>query len=146
MATFTDKQGEQWQIDLNFGTVRNLKKITNIDLVEDKVGDKSASVLLVGDPYTQADLLWGLCKSQAEENGITEEQFYQRLPYQEAEAAFWKEWENFFQSLGRTERAEALAAIRKAQAKAVEMVTEKVRAVDVETVVSGKLSGVSLDI
>lgn len=146
MSAFTDKTGQQWLIDLNFGSVRKLKSKTNIDLIDDKAGDQPASVVLAGDVYRQADLLWALCEQQAIELGVSEEQFYARLPFQEAWNAFWESWELFFRSLGRTERAEAIKATRKAQAKAVELIAEKIKAVDAESVVTGKLSGVSLDI
>ncbi|MCA9249809.1 MAG: hypothetical protein KDA54_01625 [Phycisphaerales bacterium] len=73
MKTFNDQSGNTWTVQINVNAikrVRDLLDVNLLDIVEGKLIDR-----LIGDPILLCDVLYVLCKPEADERNITDEQF-----------------------------------------------------------------------
>ena len=77
MRNFRDAKGRLWNIELNLGTAKQIKKDTQFDILRhDKERPDAIPILdLVGDTELMGNVLWSLVKDQATAAGITEEDF-----------------------------------------------------------------------
>ena len=122
MHSFVDNSRRTWEVTINVAAVKRIRGLLGIDLyalVDD--GFKSLSKL-VSDPVTLADVLYCLCKDQAERQSITDEDFGRALAgdvITQAADAFVEELIDFFPD------ARARASLRKA-IEAGKAVREKV--------------------
>ena len=122
MHSFVDNSRHTWEVTINVAAVKRIRGLLGIDLyalVDD--GFKSLSKL-VSDPVTLADVLYCLCKDQAERQSITDEDFGRALAgdvITQAADAFVEELIDFFPD------ARARASLRKA-IEAGKAVREKV--------------------
>ena len=111
MHSFVDNSRRTWEIAINVAAVKRIRGLLGMDLyalVDD--GFKSLSKL-VSDPVTLADVLYCLCKDQAEKQSISDEDFGRALAgdaITQAADAFVEELIDFFPD------ARARASLRKA--------------------------------
>ena len=111
MHSFVDNSRRTWEIAINVAAVKRIRGLLGMDLyalVDD--GFKSLSKL-VSDPVTLADVLYCLCKDQADKQSITDEDFGRALAgdaITQAADAFVEELIDFFPD------ARARASLRKA--------------------------------
>jgi hypothetical protein len=83
MRTFKDNAGRTWSLTLNVWTVKKVRDLLGVDLLdlggESATGpsDKKPGLLfrLIADPVLLVDVLYVVCRDQADETGITDEQF-----------------------------------------------------------------------
>ena len=69
MKTFTDNTGRSWTVSLNIGTLKRVRSLCEVDLmaaVEGKLIDR-----LIADPVLLCDILYVVCKEEADKNNIT---------------------------------------------------------------------------
>ena len=110
MHSFVDNSRRTWEIAINVAAVKRIRGLLGIDLyalVDD--GFKSLSKL-VSDPVTLADVLYCLCKDQADKQSISDEDFGRALAgdaITQAADAFVEELIDFFPD------ARARAGLRK---------------------------------
>ena len=79
MHRFVDNANRTWEIAINVATVKRIRGLLDVDLyslVDD--GFKSLSAL-VSDPVNLADVLFCLCKEQADRLDVTDEDFGRAL-------------------------------------------------------------------
>ena len=111
MHSFVDNSRRTWEVAINVAAVKRIRGLLGIDLyslVDD--GFKSLSKL-VADPVSLADVLYCLCKDQADKQSITDEDFGRALAgdvITNAADAFVEELIDFFPD------ARARASLRKA--------------------------------
>jgi len=111
MHSFVDNSRRTWEVAINVAAVKRIRGLLGIDLyalVDD--GFKSLSKL-VSDPVSLADVLYCLCKDQAEKQSISDEDFGRALAgdaITQAADAFVEELIDFFPD------ARARASLRKA--------------------------------
>lgn len=93
MTTFNDKTKTPWTLELTVGSARRVKADTTVDLVNiislDGDGKASMKTLekLIEDPFALVNVIFSLCKPQAEKAGITDEAFAELLDADAVEAA-----------------------------------------------------------
>ena len=111
MHSFVDNSRRTWEVAINVAAVKRIRGLLGIDLyalVDD--GFKSLSKL-VSDPVSLADVLYCLCKDQAEKQSISDEDFGRALAgdaITQAADAFVEELIDFFPD------SRARASLRKA--------------------------------
>ena len=111
MHSFVDNSRRTWEVAINVTAVKRIRGLLGIDLyslVDD--GFKSLSKL-VSDPVSLADVLYCLCKDQADKQSISDEDFGRALAgdaITQAADAFVEELIDFFPD------ARARASLRKA--------------------------------
>jgi hypothetical protein len=75
MQTFTDKNNDKWDIELNVGTARKVLSECKIDLInvldfDEQKQEKSVLEKLADDPILLVDVLYCLCSTQARERNL----------------------------------------------------------------------------
>ena len=76
MKTFTDNAGRDWVIEINVASLKRVKGITGTDLIALAVSmDTSVAEKLASDPILLCDVLYAACKPQADERGVSDEEF-----------------------------------------------------------------------
>ena len=96
MSKFTDSQGRAWVLVVNVGAIKATREALDLDLA-----DASPSTIdrLAEDFCLLVDVLWVLCKKQADALGVNSEQFGESLvgdPIDEAASALIKAIVDFF--------------------------------------------------
>ena len=76
MKTFTDNAGRDWVIEINVASLKRIKGLTGADLIGLAVSmDTSVAEKLASDPILLCDVLYAACKPQADERGVSDEDF-----------------------------------------------------------------------
>ena len=115
MQFIKDTQGRTWEININFDAIKRVKADLKIDLGMAKYPGASGAPLMVElyeSPMAMLDVLWSLCRLRASELRVKRDEFDEGFFGPEldaAKAAFFEEWENFFQKLGRAEDQEMIS-------------------------------------
>ena len=94
MKSFTDKNGESWDLDLNIGAAMRLKSRLEIDIENAVTLDKAnnpedVSLLekIAQDSILLFNIIFVLCETQVRERNLTPEQFAERFTGDTIEAA-----------------------------------------------------------
>lgn len=80
MPKFTDAKNRAWDLTLNVGSLRRIRSMTETDLAN-LWTPKAGELLdrLVQDPILVCEMVYAVCKPQADAAGLTDEQFYEAL-------------------------------------------------------------------
>ena len=122
MKTFTDNKGRIWTLEVTVATVKRVRALCRVDLnsiVElDKNNKPSAELLerLSSDPVLLVDVLYAVCKPQADKLGITDADFGEAMAgdaIEYATSALLEEVINFFPESKRMVMQRILSASRK---------------------------------
>ena len=157
MKNFTDTAGREWALSLTIDSVKRVRALLDVNLLELEAGDPSLLTKLGTDVILLCDVIFVLVKPQADKAGVTDEQFGAALGGDvilAAQAAFYDEIIDFFRRLSRGDIATAVEAQRRMIDLAVariEMeipvlerkITTKMAAMDLEAeadLILGKLS------
>lgn len=73
MLSFKDTEGRSWDLTLSIGDIKRVKSLTGVDLLDAKEGKILSD--LATDPITTVDVLFAICKPEAETRGISDEAF-----------------------------------------------------------------------
>lgn len=73
MRTFADNEGRQWAVDVNVGTVKRVRGLIGVDLLG--VLDGTLTQRLMRDPVLLCDVVYAVCKPQADASGVSDEDF-----------------------------------------------------------------------
>ena len=122
MKSFTDIKGRAWEIVVTVATVKRARALCKVDLnsiVElDKNNKPSAELLerLSSDPVLLVDVLYAICKPQADKLGITDEDFGEAMAgdaIEHATTALLEEVIDFFPEAKRMVMQKILSASRR---------------------------------
>ncbi len=140
MQKFVDRKSNVWVVDIDATTLRRVKTIAGVNLLEFVEGDLverlSHDFLLLGD------VLYAVCKPQADKLGISDEEFGEGLAgdvIEEATRALLEGLVAFFPEPRRRLLQTAAAKYRRVQTKAIELVQTKLDSPDMEEQVLDKL-------
>ena len=97
MARFNDAKGRQWTLVVTVGSIKRVREACGIDLAD----VETAATRLSEDPVLLVDVLWVLCKYQAEhlEVPVSETDFGESLvgdPIEDATVALQEAIASFF--------------------------------------------------
>ena len=73
MKTFKDNAGRNWTLAVNVAAIKRVKGLLNVNLL-DTAGGKLIDDL-ISDPILLVDVLYALCKPEADANGVSDVQF-----------------------------------------------------------------------
>lgn len=97
MKTFKDSQGREWQVTVNVTTIKRVRDLVKVDLLE--VLEGKLLERLASDPILLVDVLYVVCKPQADKDNVTDESFGAALAgksIEDATTAFLEELVDFF--------------------------------------------------
>jgi hypothetical protein len=128
MSVFTDGKNRLWGVQIDIATVKRVRALCGVDLLDLAGGLPPLHERLATDLVLAVDVLYAVCQPQAAAAGIDATQFGGMMAGSraaEAFAAFWESLADFFQGLRPTHEALAralgtwLAAVRAVETEAV---------------------------
>ena len=128
MKPFTDSQGRTWNVTVNVSAIKRVRDILGVDLLDVANGDLLSR--LADDPCVLVDVLFVLCKPEADAKGVSDEDFGRGMVggvLDEASAALLKELLDFFPSAQRARALGKLVKVMEAQDAAVKAAAEAIR-------------------
>ena len=111
MRTFKDNAGRTWTVAVNVATVRQVRALLNVDLL-DIAGGKLID-RLVSDPILLVDVIYAVCKTEADRLGVSDEDFGRAMGgdvIEAATSALLEETIDFFPNRRDRERAKRVLA------------------------------------
>lgn len=73
MKTFVDNAGRTWTIAINVGAIKRVRGLLNINLLEILEGELIDK--LIRDPVLLCDVVYAVCKPEADALNVTDEEF-----------------------------------------------------------------------
>jgi hypothetical protein len=134
MKKFIDALGRYWVVDINVATIKRVKALTEINLltvVEGELVERLSS-----DPILLCDVLYGVCKPQADREGISDEDFGAGLAgdaIADATTCLIEALVEFFPEPRRRLLQRAAAKFQQLQIKAFQMIETKLENSTIET-------------
>jgi hypothetical protein len=142
--------GLAWAIEINVTSIKRVRELVHVDLAqpeEPAAGSKEPLITRLSiDPILICDVLYALCRPAAEKLSITDEAFGQSMggeSLQAGQVALFEELADFFQKLGRTEKASMIRSQQRATTLAVATGTKKVEGLDLEAMVASAFGDTS---
>jgi hypothetical protein len=142
MKTFPDTTGRTWTVAVTVDAIKRVRGLANVDLMT--VIDGKLVGRLSTDPVLLVDVLYALCKPEADAAGVSDEDFGRAMAGDAiglATDALLEDLADFFPSARRTVLRKALAKTRAVEARAGEIAGAKIDAMDVEDLMRRALGG-----
>ncbi len=73
MKTFTDNAGRTWTIAINVEAIKRVRGLLNVDLLE--IVDGKLIERLIRDPVLLCDIVYAVCKPEADAKNVSDENF-----------------------------------------------------------------------
>jgi hypothetical protein len=146
MRHFTDNEGRQWSFRLDVNVIRRVRTMTGCNLLA--IFDKADDVLgrLGADPILLADVLYAICRPEADARNVTDEDFGRGLYGQaiaDATDALLEALADFFEPRRARLLRAILGRMQKVQAAAQELVEAKLESGTLEAAVQQALQSAS---
>ena len=141
MHTFQDTQGRTWSVTINVDSIRRVRSLLNINLLD--ALDGSLLERLVTDPVLLCDILFALVQPEAEARQVTDEDFGRALGgdvLDYATTALLEELVDFFPSGKRTVFRMALEKLKKLEGIALETATKRLESDELEQKMTAALN------
>jgi hypothetical protein len=126
MRTFTDNAGRSWTLAINVDTIRRVRSLVDVDLlqaVEGKLIER-----LAGDPILLCDVIYVICKPEADQRSVSDEEFGRSMAGDAIDLAttsLLEELVDFFPKSRRQLLSKALVKFRHLESKAIELVDQQ---------------------
>jgi len=128
MQQFTDSQGRTWSVVVNVSAVKRVRDLLGVDLLGVANGELLSR--LADDPCLLVDVLFVLCKPEADAKGVMDEDFGRGMVgrvLDEASSALMKELLDFFPSAQRAKALGKMAGKIAEQQAALSQAAEAIR-------------------
>ncbi|MBN2585006.1 MAG: hypothetical protein JXL80_18235 [Planctomycetes bacterium] len=126
MKTFIDNAGRTWTVTVNVDTIKRVRTLCQVNLLEVLEGDLLGR--LANDPVLLCDVLFAVCKTEADQKSVSDEDFGRAMAGDAIDAAttaLLEELVGFFPSLKRQALLKALEKLRVLEAKAFQAVEKR---------------------
>jgi hypothetical protein len=133
MKTFNDNAGRTWTVTVNVDAIKRVRGLLDVNLLE--VVDGKLLERLVGDPVLLCDLVYALCKPEADARAVSDEDFGRAMAgdvIDGATTALLEELVSFFPSSRRRLLAKALGKLKVLEAMALEIVEKRLDGPELE--------------
>jgi hypothetical protein len=123
MKIFKDNAGRTWTVDVNIAAVKRVRSLLGIDLIKGVVKEGVIDELAT-NPVLLCDVIYAVCKPDADKKNITDEQFGQAMAgdaIELATEALLKELVDFFPEAKRRVLRKAMGRFKKMEMKALEV-------------------------
>ena len=130
MRSFKDANGQEWSLTVDVGAIKRARTLAGFDLLSVLDDDLAPLAKLSDDFVLLVDVIYSVCKPQADSRGVSDEQFGEGLvgdPICDAQGVLLAELADFFP------RPEQRAAMRKVLAKVEQTTTAVLKRIDSET-------------
>ena len=137
MKTFQDSAGRTWTLSMTVDSVKRVRDLMQINLIEPEAGDPPLLTRLGMDDLLMLDVIYYLIRPQAEQLNISDSDFAKALggdAVLSAINAFYEEMVDFFQKRGRTDKAKAVSTQHRMIALAIQRIDTHISRIDPEKV------------
>lgn len=139
MTRFKDKNDKEWRIEITMGTIKTVRELLCIDLMESikKDGESNLSFELMLNPEMLVDILFVVCMDQADAEKITDIQFAALMggdAIELATEALLGEIVNFSPKLLRKPMMAAMAKSMEIMEAGAKHVTDRMASVNVQKI------------
>lgn len=144
MKAFVDAAGRTWTIALTIDSVKRVRGLLGINLLEPEQGDPPVLTRLGTDVILLCDVVFALVKPQADALGVTDEQFGAALDGDAAlaaQTAFYAELVDFFRQSKRMDRARMVSLQQQVIEMQVQRIETRIQRFDIEGELDRMLGG-----
>lgn len=144
MQTFTDNTGQTWSLTINVDAIKRVRGLLDVDLMQ--AIDGKLLERLVTDPVLLCDVVYALCKPEADAKSITDEQFGQAMAGDAIDAAttsLLEELVGFFPQAKRQVLRKALDKLKVLETKVFDAVTARLDSGEIDRMLEAELNKVS---
>ena len=85
MRQFKDNAGRTWTVDINVATLKRVRGLTGVDLMQ--VIEGTLIEKLIRDPVLLCDVVYAICKPEADARNVSDEEFGKAMAGDAIEAA-----------------------------------------------------------
>ena len=85
MRSFKDNQGRQWSVEINVTAIKRVRGLTGEDLMQ--VIEGTLIEKLIRDPVLLCDVVYAICKPEADARSVSDEEFGKAMAGDAIEAA-----------------------------------------------------------
>jgi len=144
MPSFEDTEKRKWNVDVTITSIKQVKDETGVHLLDDTVGEK-----LARDSILLCDVVFALCKLQADNRKVSDEDFGRAMAgdaIADASTALVESLTDFFQNRQQRENLRRLQQINEDATEQLHRgIAEKLERLDTSKAVRKKLDGIDLD-
>ena len=147
MKTFTDNAARAWTIQVNVDALKRVKSLLEVDLME--AVDGKLLERLLDEPVLLCDIIYALCKPQADAAGVKDEDFGRAMAGDAidlATQALLEELVDFFPQRRRALLTKVLDKLRKLDSLALATVTDRLEKIDLDKVMSSAVAQLDNDL
>ena len=133
MKTFKDNAGRSWTIAVNVDAIKRVRSLLEVNLME--AVDGKLLEQLVTDPVLLCDIIYVLCKPEADAQQISDEDFGRAMAgdaVEHATTALLEELVEFFPLPKRRLLTKALDKLKTLEAKALEVAEKRLDSPELE--------------
>lgn len=145
MQTFTDNNGRDWQVKVNPITLGKIEQATGASFSADPEDGEGPIVRIATDCMYAFQVLWVLCEAQANERGVSSEDFGDALVGDvlgKAQAALCEAIAEFYPDAGRRDAVRRVFRVLKsAEEKLLAKANQQLDGLDVDKLVSEVMDG-----
>ncbi len=142
MKTFTDNAGQTWTLVIHVDAIKRVRSLVGVDLLE--IVEGTLIERLIRDPILLCDVVYAVCKPEADERGVTDEAFGRAMAgdaIEQATRALLEELVNFSPSpRDRAHLQQVLATTWQAMDKARDLVDARIESGELDRIVTRALA------
>ena len=146
MKTFVDNAGRTWTVAINVDAIKRVRALADVNLLE--VIEGKLLERLIGDPVLLCDVIYSVCKPEADAKTITDVDFGRAMAgdaIDGATTALLEELVDFFPQGRRRVLAKALAKLRKFETAALNAVELRLDSPELERRLAADLAALDAE-
>jgi len=143
MKTFKDNAGRAWTVQVDVAAIKRVRSLLDVDLMEAVEGKLLER--LVSDPVLLCDIVYVVCKPEADAKGVTDEDFGRAMAGDALELATTALLEDliaFFPLARRRLLEKALAKLRELEARALAVAETRLDSPELEAEMEKALASI----
>ena len=143
MKTFNDNAGRNWMLSVNVGAIKRVRSLLSVDLMQ--VIEGKLLEQLINDPVLLCDIIYVVCKTEADAQSVSDEDFGKAMAgdaIEHATTALLEELAEFFPLEKRRLLQKALNKLKTLETKALEMANLRLDSPELEAEMEAALNAV----
>ena len=145
MRTFQDNAGRTWTVAINVGAIKRVKGLLEVNLLE--IVEGTLIERFVSDPVLLCDVIYAVCKPEADEKDISDEDFGRAMAgdaIEHATKALLEELVGFLPNpRDRANLGKVLAKAQTAQERQRDLVEQQIEGGLIDRVIDAELAKIA---
>ncbi len=142
MKTFTDNSKRSWDVEINVAAIKRVRDLAQVDLLE--IVEGKLIERLIRDPILLCDVVYAVCRPQAEQRDVSDEEFGRAMAgdaIEHATAALLEELVSFCPSpRDRKNLGRVLEATNRVMDKARDLIEQRLQSGQLDRMVDQALA------